>query len=80
MKTADEMFEELGYEIVEDLEERIMYSIIGEVVQHTITFDYKTKRFVAYATINGECPLMRYVNMQEIKAINQKVKELGWEE
>lgn len=77
MSKADEMFEKLGYEKMEDSKTNIgciyvnykKYSMFQTIVK--IIFHYKTKKI----TIANE-----YMTMQELQAINEKVKELGWNE
>ena len=73
-KTADEMFEELGYE---DLSNNIGFSCICLYGKYDkrIGF-YHDKTFDIYNCIDGT----EYVTMQELKAINKKVEELGWNE
>lgn len=61
-KTADEMFEELGYE------ETYHNFYSSELYDTTINF----KTIYKELYINGN------LGMQELKAINKKVKELGW--
>lgn len=73
MSEADKLFEELGYvkkEVHGMISERIAYVDSGnddiEIVFH---LDYQliyTKNYEG-------------ITMQELKAINMKVKELGWE-
>ena len=74
---ADKMFEELGYEKIADCkqedisaciyENRKKYSIYNEI--KIIIFHYKTKKI----TLDTD-----YISMQELQAINEKCKELGW--
>ena len=81
--TADEMFKDLGYEkIVED--RRI---IIYKNIQHFTTFEikngmlfYKTDKQISLKSYNltDDIPIDFCLNMQELKAINKKVEELGW--
>lgn len=83
MSEADEMFKELGYEkVVED--RRI---IIYENIQHFTTFEIKNA--LLFYKIDKQISLKSYnltenigidfaLNMQELKAINKKVEELGW--
>ena len=78
-KSADEMFEELGYE-----------NIINEtcICEYRKYFELKRARHIIFAidkTISvceeNEKTLAvnrDYFNMQELQAINKKVEELGW--
>ncbi len=70
MKTAKEMFEELGYKIVRDDEEFLDY----ETEEYYISFWKHKKIFykVEYGYDAGD------ITMQELKAINKQVEELGW--
>lgn len=63
--TADKMFRRLGYMIDED-ENRAIF----DNREINIIFDKETR------TMNTDEPIT--FNMQELKAINEKVKELGW--
>ena len=70
--TADEMFEKLGYEKTFTEVDNIKYykdddNVIYFVITHR-TF-HKTGEY------DGMCDA---ITMQELKAINKKVKELGW--
>ena len=75
MSEADKIFEELGYEKIEDNRTDIAciyvnykkYSMFTTIVR--VIFHYKTKKI----TVANE-----YMTMQELKAINKKCEELGW--
>ena len=67
MKTADEMFEELGFEKKETTK-NISYYIDLPIWKPSITFNKKYK--------NIKFDLC--CSMQELKAINQFCKEKGW--
>lgn len=75
MSEADEMFKELGYEKATDIrtdigcvfyknEKHFIYNEHPKIIFH-----YKIKKL----TIQND-----YLSMQELQAINEKVKELGW--
>ena len=66
MSKADEMFDELGYKKIHDNKRRIVYS--NRLTR--ITFKIKDQ----WVDINMN------LDMQELQAINEKVKELGWNE
>lgn len=82
MKTAKEMFKELGYE-------QEIWCFEDENKIHEITYVRKN-RFASNITfkVNNKCfkihrknELMAgYCDMPILKAINQQVKELGWDE
>lgn len=71
--SADEIFEKLGYVKVID-ENHIYYNNLKW--EYTIVFDLLSKTFIGYIDEDTEASLS--VDMQELKAINQKCKELGW--
>lgn len=78
MSKADEMFKELGYE--KDLHTNIKGEVWGEYFTNEnkyveIHFDYIDKE-VCTCAISGDSGV--YIQMQELQAINEKVKELGW--
>ena len=65
-KTADEMFEELGYEKTE----------------HKNCIRYRNEDYeIIFWRINEfKVEVYNSITMQELQAINEKVKELGWNE
>ena len=68
MSEADKMFEELGY-IKDETGDEIIYQLNN----HEICFLLNRKMF------DCGCGIVRdVINMQELKAINKKVEELGW--
>ena len=64
MSKADELFDELGYEKIHDNKRRIVYK---SGFFEKIEFDMKNR----YINFN-----LGVVDMQELKAINEKCKEL----
>lgn len=89
MSKADEMFEELGYEVDwESDEEKIIYvrkDKIDNDFEYRIIFDleHNLLNFIAYLYDNsfvGRFEITSIISMQELQAINEKVKELGWNE
>ena len=73
-KTADEIFEELGYEFLFKNEKMIQYELEGFYMDNEIKFDLKGKTVLKeYST--GES---QEITMQELQAINKKVEDLGW--
>ena len=75
MTNADKMFEELGYKKVIDSELEIVYQY-GNTVCITIAFYKISKMVQSYDEKNKSLGL----TMPELKAINEKVKELGWDD
>lgn len=75
MSKADEMFEKLGFEKHEDYITGIGCFYNKEVSHYIykqypkIIFHYKIKK----VTIQND-----FLDMQELQAINEKCKELGW--
>ena len=75
MSKADEMFEELGYENQRKGNgARIYYEYYNKKSEEFIQFWYD-KTISKY---NKE--ETGYITIQELQAINEKVKELGWNE
>ena len=80
-KSADEMFEELGYSLLpQDTNNkgRILHYVrtsnLSANESEHIVF-YHTKKIDFYYTY---CSGRKTLDMQELKAINKKVQELGW--
>ena len=80
-KTADEMFEELGYVEKEDYrnyytnKNYTLYKKIDDPSQESIVFDHTNKTIKKrhiYTEIASE------TTMPELQAINKKCQELGW--
>ena len=68
MIKADEMFEELGYEKIVELKEPDDY-------------DNGVIELILYRTISKSSNYDEsYLTIEELQAINEKVKELGWNE
>lgn len=73
MSKADEMFEELGYQKEEgDKLARYVWQPKCKTYVRTLTFNKSAKKITPYNQVQ--------INMKLLKAINEKVKELGWEE
>ena len=72
MSKADEMFEKLGYTIIDRLKNGIEY--FNDENESIGLFDYEScgKR-ITHSRFEG-------ISMKELQAINEKVKELGWYE
>ena len=70
-KTADEMFEELGYEKDFNLtnENVVVYS----KGTHDITFLLHRKQIDSSCGIGSE-----FISVEELQAINKKCKEMNW--
>lgn len=68
MSKADEMFKELGFKKDEGL-----YEIQYTTRDNQITFDKRNNTIVIYSNDYDD-----KINMQELQAINEKCKELGW--
>ena len=72
MKTADELFEALGYIKIRDDARFITYRKSHD--NDYIVIDKETKDFIK----NFDFAYWKAINMQELQAINKKVQELGW--
>ena len=64
MSKADELFDELGYEKIHDNKRRIVYKLCCFT-----KIEFNLKEQYVYC----DC-----LDMQELKAINEKCKELQW--
>ena len=84
MSKADEMFEELGYEkIVEhkfkepdDYDDGVTELILYRDEVKGLEIEFWNDRTIS-KTSNYD---VSYLTIQELQAINEKVKELGWNE
>ena len=74
MKTAKEMFEELGYEQIKSNDEFIEYEKNGR----NISFELETHTFSG-VHVWLDCQAI-LIDMQELQAINKQVEEMGWNE
>ena len=74
MSKADEMFNKLGYENFEETDYFIEYQRKLDNCSKFIRFDLLDKTFTSfyYVVIDKQS----YITMQELQAINEKVKEL----
>ena len=73
MSKTDEMFKKLGYIKVEDSKSNIEYRKTGDGNYLEIDF-WKDDNTVSKNNYRN----MGYITMQELQAINEKVKELEW--
>ena len=81
MSKADEMFEKLGYEKREQLD--IYNKIWGELYFNkknmvNISFDFEGHGICVYIKACDGIIEPAYIITEELQAINEKVKELGW--
>ena len=75
MSKADEMFEKLGYEKNEDIRTDLgcIYYIR---VKHYIYNEFP--KIIFHNKFKSISIQKDYISLQELQAINEKVKELGW--
>jgi uncharacterized protein YlbG (UPF0298 family) len=71
MSKADEMFEKLGYK-KEVRKYADVYNKHYKDINMIRQFGFNTKSKAVMIDVE-------YITMQELQAINEKVKELGWE-
>lgn len=74
MKTAREMFEEIGYKLSEAYSEDTLISYFDGKKNITIEFCVKNKRF---RKAKGVFDCVN-ISIPELKAIQNQCKELGW--
>ena len=72
MKTAKEMFEELGYKPFGINTELMSYQ--NKDKGYYIGFDIKRKKVMAHKPSS----LWIFIELEELQAINKQVEELGW--
>jgi hypothetical protein len=75
MKTAKEMFEELGYDYVGIDEFGCFLTYYKKTYDIEIYFDLEDGTFQKVMRWNGLHPSIKY---KELQAINKQVEELGW--
>lgn len=73
-KSADKMFEELKWEMIENTEDFITYAYYNGLERFFIKFDLTLRGVVAY--YNSAKRYAMDLSMQELKAINKKCLEL----
>lgn len=74
MKTADEMFEELGCIFIYVDKEFLQYRFKGIYMNIEIIFDLERKTVLKEYWDREPCG----ITTRELQAINKKVEELGW--
>lgn len=85
MKTADEMFEELGYKKLEDkynIDYNKIYRLTnGDMIKEQIRF-CKLDKIIHIENYNFDDGVTfgKFLDMQELQVINKKVEESGWVE
>lgn len=78
MTEADKLFKELGYEkLIKDYEIRYIKEFKLKRARHIIFFSDK-EICVCEENENRLAVIRDWFNMQELKAIKLKCKELGW--
>ena len=76
MSKADEMFEELGYKKFQQ-DENIGYAQIDETERMSVAmFNFKKKAVIVHYDNKNSIG----ITMQELQAINEKVKEVEYDE
>ncbi len=79
---GDKMLSGLGYMHMIETDENIVWILYGHEYKYEIDFMLKKKE-VAYRVIERETDTIvdiSGISMQELQAINEKVKELKWNE
>lgn len=81
MSEADKLFEELGYEKIDNNKIKHIRFIrqINKNTKENIDFHKTFKKVEVYFyDFEDSEELIKPISMQELKAINLKCKELGW--
>ena len=76
MSKADKMFEELGYKKIIDNTDIVQYEFEGLYMDIEIRFDLQARTIIKEYSTGESCG----ITIAELQAINEKVKELGWNE
>ena len=79
MSKADEMFEELGYR-KRQKGNYIEYIKANNSVNEEYVISFMMKTIMATLYVNGYLKKPLALEIGELQAINEKVKELGWNE
>ena len=81
-KTADKMFEELGYEIIKNNKTTLNYEKEGLHLYKEIVFALLDKSAkvgkIVFSYRNDKNHQVMGLEKKELQAINKKVEELGW--
>lgn len=81
MSKADKMFEKLGYKKKTDNSKEVIYTsdeiLMGDRCIHQFLFAKVSKIVFSYGQ---ELSMTMGFGIKELQAINEKVKELGWQE
>lgn len=88
MKSAKELFKELGYEIDEESELEILYKMKSEISStywnstYWIVFNKTKKTFECFVTSDSpfEPSKSFEIGIDELKAINKQIEEMHWNE
>lgn len=73
MSKADEMFEELGYDKIQDDKYWVDYKKRNENISLNLT-----NKFIEVTRKYRGGYIDKRINIKELQAINEKCKELGW--
>ena len=77
---ADEMFEKLGYEKIIDDDKSILYFSKKTLWRKRRIRFWKDDKVIFNDLLENDKVISSVqIGMQELQAINEKVKELGWE-
>lgn len=71
MSKADEMFDDLGFSKLSEVGNETRITIYRKYNGKNIQFNHLVKKVM----ITGK---YQFFDMEELQAINEKVKELGW--
>lgn len=80
MSKADKMFEELGYKKIIDNKKEVSYqyvnTLMGDRIEQTIQI--AKIGMIVFSYRNNQNHNVMGIGIEELKAINKKVEELGW--
>lgn len=80
MSEADKMFEELGYKKIIDNKKEVSYQYINALMGDRIeqTIQIAKIGMIVFSYRNNQNHNVMGIGIEELKAINKKVEELGW--
>ena len=80
MSEADKMFEELGYKKIIDNKKEVSYQYINALMRDRIeqTIQITKIGMIVFSYRNNQNHNVMGIGIEELKAINKKVEELGW--
>ena len=81
MSKADELFKELGYKKIEENDKYVLYLSEKSLWRQRKIRFWKDEKIIFNDLLENDKVVSSVkIGIEELKAINEKVKELGWNE